>query len=126
MERTQGPTERIDIFVTKVLMLNSKLTRPLGPFELIELLTINLHPKYRNGISLNDVTSVDALLCLGRDLEFKWKANSLYKPPKHASESIEEGGACFSSQVKKNSESPRDVTNNERGVGGNKPRHCFK
>lgn len=79
--RTQGEEERFGIYVATMENLFRRLPTPMPEREKLRLLIRNIAPFYSDRLSLQDISSVDELLCLGRKLEqSRWRMDR-FRPP---------------------------------------------
>lgn len=84
-KRTQGPDEKLVLFVSKMQGMFRKLARPPSEEEQVHLIRRNLLPYIHTALALQKVSTVDELLKIGRVVEEShWRAKQ-YCPPSSGS-----------------------------------------
>lgn len=93
--RTQGPDERLIIYVACMQSLFNRLSRRVPELEQVGIIRRNLLPHLVTGLTFCEVESVDDLLKYGRAIEeTHWRA-SKYVPPSSMVKGLQEPGLAY-------------------------------
>lgn len=79
--RTQGPNETMGIYLAVMNSLFNRLTVSVKESVRLNILLRNIAPFYQNQLGLVNITSVNELLKLGRQLEARKEAIESFVPP---------------------------------------------
>lgn len=79
--RTQGPDEKLLMFVTRMENLFNKLSKKPSESEQVNIIRRNLRPNIHTALALQKIETLDEILRLGRAVEESfWRAKQ-YHPP---------------------------------------------